>query len=232
MENYHAGSLVHESVVLVITSRPTYGNGEPPENGKSFAASLLHLKRKNNLVNGKVTDSGLSLATCIKRSIFPEQKISLATNVDKPRNSLAMATGPLGNIRFAVFSLGSNAYPHFAIFGKYIDKIFKELGAEMLVEYCTGDALYGQEQSFRTWSEEVYRAAFDAFCLENVDIKEAIGPRNMGDHSWSLDKVRIVLVDNGKEQDLSHVLSEIHGKKVEPFILSERTQLQAQDSKW
>ncbi|CAL1537369.1 unnamed protein product [Lymnaea stagnalis] len=224
MENYDVSFLEQESLVLVISS--TWGNGEPPENGKSVANSLFDLKKKYDLMNG-VTDT-LSLATTIKMCTINDQTASLAA-VNKQKNSLAMVTGPLCNLRFAVFGLGSTAYPNFAAFSKYIDKVLYDLGAERLLAITTGDELFGQEQSYRIWSDGVFRASCDVFCVgENINTNEATGSEN-DDHSWS-NKVRIVPVQKCQEPDICEVLSKIHGKKILPCSLNARTQLQAQDS--
>nr|O61309.1 RecName: Full=Nitric oxide synthase; AltName: Full=NOS type I; AltName: Full=Neuronal NOS; Short=N-NOS; Short=nNOS [Lymnaea stagnalis]AAC17487.1 nitric oxide synthase [Lymnaea stagnalis] len=219
MDDYAVETLEHESLVMVITS--TFGNGEPPENGKQFAQSLLDMKRKYDCDLGFL-ESCSSISTCIKSSILTEGP--LAADVIGDRQSLAMGTGPLCNVRFAVFGLGSKAYPYYAAYGKYIYLMLQELGAERLVNYCAGDALYGQEQSFRAWSEEVFKASCEAFCLDNRN--DAPGPQTKGDCS----KVRIVPVENCQEPDLCQVLRNIHGKEVMPLILAERIQLQAKDS--
>ena len=65
--------------------------------------------------------------------------------------------GPLSNVRFAVFALGSSAYPNFCAFGKYIDNILGELGGERLMKMATGDEICGQEQAFRKWAPEVFK---------------------------------------------------------------------------
>ena len=41
MENYHLAELQHETLVLFVTS--TFGNGDPPENGKVWATEITVL---------------------------------------------------------------------------------------------------------------------------------------------------------------------------------------------
>lgn len=65
--------------------------------------------------------------------------------------------GPLSNVRFAVFALGSSAYPNFCAYGKYVDNILGELGAERLIKIAYGDEMCGQENSFREWAPEVFK---------------------------------------------------------------------------
>nr|KAI8753849.1 nitric oxide synthase [Biomphalaria glabrata] len=228
MEDYDVSSLEHESLVLVVTS--TFGNGEPPENGEMLSKSLFEMKPSDSM-NGDL-NSTRSHSTYVRMSITSEKDFKLDTgDLDKTEDSLAMLTGPLGNVRFSVFALGSKAYPHFAAFGFYIDRILHELGAERIFPIGAGDELCGQEQSFRTWAEGVFKAACETFCLgDDVNISEATGALNNSDHSWSPNRFRILPVDNGKEPDICEALSKVHSKKILPCILTERIQLQAPDS--
>lgn len=74
-------------------------------------------------------------------------------------------SGPKWCIRFAVFALGSSAYPNFCAFGRYLDTMLAELGGERITKLGTGDELCGQEQSFYEWSAEVFEQACEVFCL-------------------------------------------------------------------
>ncbi len=58
--------------------------------------------------------------------------------------------------RFAVFALGSSAYPNFCAFGLYIDELLGSLGGERLATATCGDELSGQEQTFRSWAQQVF----------------------------------------------------------------------------
>jgi nitric-oxide synthase len=58
--------------------------------------------------------------------------------------------------RFAVFALGSSAYPNFCAFGKYVDNLLGELGGERLLKLSQGDEMCGQEQAFRKWAPDVF----------------------------------------------------------------------------
>ena len=64
--------------------------------------------------------------------------------------------GPLSNVRFAVFALGSSAYPNFCAFGRYVDNLLGELGGERLSLLARGDEMCGQEQAFRKWAAETF----------------------------------------------------------------------------
>lgn len=67
--------------------------------------------------------------------------------------------GPLSNVSFAVFGLGSSAYPKFANYAKTIDKVLGELGGERIMELGTGDEMLGQEQEFRNWSSKIFQVS-------------------------------------------------------------------------
>lgn len=58
--------------------------------------------------------------------------------------------------RFAVFALGSSAYPNFCAFGQYVDNLLGELGGERLMRLAQGDELCGQEQAFRKWAADTF----------------------------------------------------------------------------
>ena len=60
---------------------------------------------------------------------------------------------------FAVFALGSSAYPNFCAFGKYVDNLLSELGGERLMKLTCGDELDGQEQAFKQWAAEVFNVS-------------------------------------------------------------------------
>lgn len=67
--------------------------------------------------------------------------------------------GPLSNVRFAVFALGSSAYPNFCNFGKYVDKLLGDLGGERIHDLETGDEMCGQDQAFRKWASSVFNVS-------------------------------------------------------------------------
>lgn len=65
--------------------------------------------------------------------------------------------GPLSNVRFAVFALGSSAYPNFCAYGNFLNKILGELGGERLMDIAYGDEICGQEHSFSKWAPEIFK---------------------------------------------------------------------------
>lgn len=61
--------------------------------------------------------------------------------------------------RFAVFGLGSSAYPNFCAFGSYVDNLLGELGGERLIKLSKGDEMCGQEQAFKKWATDVFHVS-------------------------------------------------------------------------
>lgn len=70
------------------------------------------------------------------------------------------SNGLLHNIRFAVFGLGSRAYPNFCAFSHKIDKTMGILGAIKIQTIGEGDELCGQEESFLTWAKQVFQVRY------------------------------------------------------------------------
>ncbi|RXM30658.1 Nitric oxide synthase [Acipenser ruthenus] len=131
----------------------------------------------------------------------------------KPRlSSTTESAGPLGTVRFSVFGLGSRAYLHFCAFGHAVDTRFDELGGERILQMGEGDELCGQEESFKTWARDIFRAACDTFCVgsdsslyQNEDVFS-------GDHGWQPQKYRTVI--EATPTDLITALSKLYRRKV------------------
>jgi sulfite reductase alpha subunit-like flavoprotein len=71
--------------------------------------------------------------------------------------------------RFAVFALGSSAYPNVCAFGRNLDYSFNLLGGQQLIDVPCGDELSGQEKTFRKWTHTVYRVTqFANFNFKSV----------------------------------------------------------------
>ncbi|GFR97300.1 nitric oxide synthase, partial [Elysia marginata] len=223
LDEYDVSALEHESLVVFVSS--TFGNGDPPENGESFAQGLFGLKSTEQS-NGNVSEGSKLKMSTVRQSVTASTPVS--NNVS---GNLDIITGPLGNVRYSVFALGSTAYPHFCAFGRYLDQTMRELGAESICRIGEGDELCGQEQSFRQWAEEVFKAACDTFCLgDDVNFSEATGALSNNDNTWKPNKFRISTVDNAKQPDLCEALSKVHGKSIMPCVVTETTQLQAPES--
>nr|QCX35683.1 Nitric Oxide Synthase 1b [Octopus bimaculoides] len=218
MEDYDITDLEHEALVLMVTS--TFGNGDPPENGWSFANALYEMKSQMAASEPKCqTTSYIRMSVSSETDITNKEEISDA-------QTLSMESGKLSNVRYSVFGLGSRAYPNFCAFGHYLNKVFSDLGAERVSPMIEGDELSAQEESFKEWANAVFKAACDTFCLQDdVNIQEATGALHGSDQSWSLGKYR--LQEGAKDLDLCAGLSAIHAKHIAIATVVSRQQLQS-----
>nr|AAS93626.1 nitric oxide synthase a [Sepia officinalis] len=220
MEDYDIIDLEHEALVLMVTS--TFGNGDPPENGWAFADALYEMRHPNG-----VSEPEIQKTSYIRMSVSSETDITIKEDI-KEEQTLQMESGPLGNVRYSVFGLGSRAYPNFCAFGHFLDKVCSELGAERISPMVEGDELCAQEESFKEWANAVFKAACDTFCLQDdVNIQEATGALHGNDQSWSLGKFRLTPQDGVKEMEISTALSGLHGKNIMNATVIERHNLQS-----
>lgn len=193
MSEYDMFSIEHETLVLIVAS--TFGNGEPPANGVDFAEHLfqmLYNETNNNRGDGTNDLGSGTFKTPTPKSLMRSNSMMTPsfeykrqlTRLESNKSSVAGASsieqiGPLSNVCFAVFGLGSSAYPKFCHFGKTVDKILGDLGGERILELACGDELYGQEQQFRAWSSKIFQVACETFCLDENDMvkdaKKALG---------------------------------------------------------
>ncbi|OCU02124.1 nitric oxide synthase 1 L homeolog isoform X1 [Xenopus laevis] len=221
MDEYDVVHLEHETLVLVVTS--TFGNGDPPENGEKFGCALMEMRHPNSNVEErtsyKVRFNSVSSSADAQKS---------SANETGPRDNFGSA-GPLANVRFSAFGLGSRAYPHFCAFARAVDTLLEELGGERIMKMGEGDELCGQEESFRTWAKKVFQAACDVFCVgDDVSIEKANNSLISNDRSWKRSKYRISFVAEAPE--LTQALYSIHKKKVYGARLLSRQNLQSPKS--
>ena len=64
-----------------------------------------------------------------------------------------------------MFGLGSSSYPNFSAFAVNVDIMLDRLGGKRLTEIQKGDALGGQEDTFRVWARDVFQ-------VENISENE------------------------------------------------------------
>ncbi|XP_061788417.1 nitric oxide synthase 1-like isoform X2 [Nerophis lumbriciformis] len=221
MDEYDLVHLEHETLVLVVTS--TFGNGDPPENGEKFGAALMEMRHPTSNTEDrksyKVRFNSVSSYSDTRKSSSdePEAKVNFES------------TGPLANVRFSVFGLGSRAYPHFCAFAHAVDTLFEELGGERILRMGEGDELCGQEESFRTWAKKVFKAACDVFCVgDDVNIEKANNSLISNDRSWKKSKFRLTY--NAEAPALTDALYGIHKKRVFGAKMLESQNLQSSKS--
>ncbi|XP_076253398.1 nitric oxide synthase isoform X1 [Rhynchophorus ferrugineus] len=230
MADYDRYSIEHEALLLVVTS--TSGNGDPPENGVDFAAMLYGLMKDNVILTGD--PERFSMAS--SKSFIKANSQSELGSVKRPLDRLDSLRGgsssiseplledtfgPLSNVRFAVFALGSSAYPNFCAFGKYVDNVLGKLGGERLLKLTTGDEMCGQQQAFMKWAPQIFKHACESFCLdEDETILEATA--SLQSESLTQNTVRFV---EAKRDDTASALAKCHKKKVVSATLVKRTNL-------
>ncbi|XP_052024511.1 nitric oxide synthase, brain [Apodemus sylvaticus] len=255
MEEYDIVHLEHEALVLVVTS--TFGNGDPPENGEKFGCALMEMRHPNSMQEERKypeplrffprkgpslshADSEVRSLVAARDSQHRSYKVrfnSVSSYSDSRKSSgdgpdlrdNFESTGPLANVRFSVFGLGSRAYPHFCAFGHAVDTLLEELGGERILKMREGDELCGQEEAFRTWAKKVFKAACDVFCVgDDVNIEKANNSLISNDRSWKRNKFRLTYVAEAPE--LTQGLSNVHKKRVSAARLLSRQNLQSPKS--
>ncbi|XP_012944811.1 nitric oxide synthase, inducible-like [Aplysia californica] len=94
---------------------------------------------------------------------------------------------------YSVFALGSKAYPHFAEFGKTVDKSLSDLGATRVHKVGEGDELHGQEHSFDTWAGAVVEAACKSYnIVPDKESKNKKETSRKAVQAWTPDTYRLL----------------------------------------
>ncbi|XP_067861791.1 nitric oxide synthase, brain [Heptranchias perlo] len=217
MDEYDIVHLEHEALVLVVTS--TFGNGDPPENGEKFGSALMEMRHPNS-------NSAERKSYKVRFNSVSSYSDARKSSSDEPEHKDNFeSTGPLANVRFSAFGLGSRAYPHFCAFARAVDILLEELGGERIMKMGEGDELCEQEESFRTWAKKVFKAACDVFCVgDDVNIEKANNSLISNDRSWKRAKFRLTY--QAMAPDLTEALYSIHKKKVYAARLLSRHNLQ------
>ncbi|XP_017880719.1 nitric oxide synthase, salivary gland [Ceratina calcarata] len=230
MSDYDISDIEHEAVLLVITS--TFGNGDPPENGEAFAQNLYAMKMNETYIN-----SGNKISLATSKSFIKansQTEVSNSKKLDRLDSLRGSTTdsqtedtfGPLSNVRFAVFALGSSAYPNFCAFGRYVDNLLGELGGERLLKLAQGDEMCGQEQAFRKWAADTFAVACETFCLDDDDTLLEVA-LSLGSEALSVATVRFV---EAEAQPIGRALSKCHHRNVTTCNMFRKTNLSGDSS--
>ncbi|KAL9981801.1 hypothetical protein ACROYT_G010554 [Oculina patagonica] len=158
----------------------------------------------------------------------PENGASFSGFLQKMKESTE--TSPLKNLRYSVFALGSRNYPTFCAFGHYVDDHLRELGGQSILTIGEGDELNGQDESFREWAKNVFKAACDSFGVNDEVVSKVVSAslKNMST-GWSPGLYRWV-EERKKPWDLCSNLSKTYNKTVCPAKVNSVTELQSKDS--
>ncbi|XP_019502510.1 PREDICTED: nitric oxide synthase, inducible isoform X2 [Hipposideros armiger] len=171
------------------------------------------------------------------RSLEEEQLLLVVTstfgNGDSPGNgeklkrSLFMLKELTNKFRYAVFGLGSSMYPQFCAFAHDIDQKLSHLGASQLTPTGEGDELSGQEEAFRSWAMQTFKAACDTF---NVRGKHCIQIPRLYTTKVTWDPHQYRLVQDSQPLDLNKALSNMHAKNVFTMKLKSQQNLRSPKS--
>ncbi|KAB1266084.1 Nitric oxide synthase; inducible [Camelus dromedarius] len=148
-------------------------------------------------------------------------------NGEKLKKSLFMLKELTNKFRYAVFGLGSSMYPQFCAFAHDIDQKLSHLGASQLAPIGEGDELSGQEEAFRSWAMQTFKAACETF---DVRGKHHIQIPKLYTSSVTWDPHHYRLVQDSQPLDLSKALSSMHAKHVFTMRLKSRQNLQSPKS--
>ncbi|KAJ6666693.1 hypothetical protein lerEdw1_020417 [Lerista edwardsae] len=221
LDEYDVVALEHETLVLVVTS--TFGNGDPPENGEKFAKALMEMSCP---YLGSYEPEQQKSYKMRFNSISQSDSLVAAWRRKRRESSNTDSAGALGTLRFSVFGLGSRAYPHFCAFAHAVDTRLEELGGERILPMGEGDELCGQEEAFRTWAKNVFKAACDTFCVGAE--AEAVATEVFSTRTWKRNRFR--LLSQASTFDLLAGLTHVHKRQVFPcHVLSVRN-LQSPES--
>lgn len=169
----------------------------------------LSFMRMNSLTEGAAgaANTGAGVSNVEKSLANSNIRSSITSDIMSENNF-----GPLSNVRFAVFALGSSAYPNFCAFGKYVDNLLSELGGERLISLTCGDELAGQEQAFKQWATEVFSVGCETFCLDDDAAIEEATAALKTEACATADKIKLFPTE--KSDDIAVGLSRTHGKRV------------------
>ncbi|XP_053812164.1 nitric oxide synthase, endothelial [Vidua chalybeata] len=221
MDEYDVVALEHETLVLVVTS--TFGNGDPPECAESFSKALMEMTSPYTGTSQAEPPMSYKL-----RFNSVSQSDQLVSSWKKKRRQLSNtdSAGTLGALRFAVFGLGSRAYPHFCAFARAVDTRLEELGGERVLPLGEGDELCAQEESFRTWARQVFQAACEIFCVGDGagGAEELFAPPQ----GWKRQRHRLLPQPQATETLAG--LSQLHKRQVFPCSVLSVENLQSEES--
>ncbi|XP_041348771.1 nitric oxide synthase, brain-like isoform X2 [Gigantopelta aegis] len=213
MDAYDVADLENERLVLFVSS--TFGHGDPPGNGEEFAKALEELRKLEE-----------------QRKLEVQRSKRWTCDRLKPETTFSTGNGKLENLRYSVFALGSRCFPDFCAFGRYLDTMLHDLGAERITSLAEGDDIGGQEKSFRNWVQEVFKSACGIFQIgEKINARKVRNSLTEADHMWRASKFRIVSLNKANEEDLCEALSEVHHTSVHPCKLVDRIQLESSQSR-
>ncbi|XP_075760963.1 nitric oxide synthase, inducible [Pelodiscus sinensis] len=148
-------------------------------------------------------------------------------NGKKLKNALLIKKQLQKTFRYAVFGLGSTMYPEFCAFAHAIDQKLAQLGASQLTPTGEGDELNGQEEAFRSWAVNAFKAACEVFDIRGKNSIQ-LPKVYTANETWNPKNYRIA--HDSQPLDLTKALADTHAKDVIPMKLKFRQNLQSTKS--
>ena len=136
------------------------------------------------------------------------------------------------NKYFAVFGLGSSAYPKFAAFGKHLNSCYTTLGANAMVPFTAGDELKDQKGSFKKWLRKAFIASLNIMKLEAPKVKSVFHLifqnsflKAFLERINAIKQYRWKLAAKDKTKTSDGALSQFYEIPVTKFVLNKRSNL-------
>eukprot|EP00112_Aurelia_sp_Birch-Aquarium-sp1_P021015 Seg555.10 transcript_id=Seg555.10/GoldUCD/mRNA.D3Y31 product="Nitric oxide synthase inducible" protein_id=Seg555.10/GoldUCD/D3Y31 len=147
------------------------------------------------------------------------------------RNGTSAEAKVLEGMRFAVFGLGSSAYPSFCAFAHSCRNLLHTLGATEIHPVGEGDELCGQEESFKKWAKTAFKAACDEFAIDQSKLSgDAAKSLDSGKVDYDPANYKFAYAESEETIELCKGLSSLHGKEVQSIAVNAVEELQSERS--
>ena len=123
----------------------------------------------------------------------------------------------ISNKRYAVFGLGSTAYPKFAAFSRTMDKLFETFGASRLLPLGTGNELQDQKGSFGKWLRKVFFISLKTMQVEP--------PKAYLEKISAVKQYKWRVSEKDRTKDINLALAEYKNTRVRNFRIIKRSHL-------
>ena len=186
----------------------------------SFKTEILPLNEKD-LTD---TDIAIIIVSTFGNGEAPEMSRDYVEMINTELELLQAGDLTLGKRyekkQYAVFGLGSSAYPKFAAFSKTLDELYQTFGASRLLPRGTGDELRDQEGSFRKWLNQIFPVLLREMEVEapKTSLEKVAATKQ---YQWRISD------GERREEEVNLVLaeSETEGGSVRNFRITKRSQL-------
>ncbi|KPM03085.1 nitric oxide synthase-like protein 1, partial [Sarcoptes scabiei] len=232
MDSYDMLHLEHETLLLCVTS--TFGNGDPPENGESFAKQLQAIKVTGDTAPDLDRETISLPVTYFRYQPNNESNEAASSTLSKddssPQPNKPQLLSQLSQPTISSSSKSSKALQHHMSIqpsrsddpvasSTMIDDNLQfvnhvgPLRGERITKLGQGDELCGQEQSFSEWSAEVFEQACEVFCLtDELDMNTVVRLASLKPLQWCKENVLLDPCPKSLlEEDLNKKANRIRG---------------------